>query len=212
MNEEEVPLEFYKSLAQDIGYPLACVTNDNKFIWVNSAFEKLVGYSVSELIGKTWMTITKYADVGADLANTDAIMSGKIDEYRMEKKYIHKRGHDINIELTVKRWPKSNIEPLVYFRVEACPAKSTKLELDTLHDELLTVIKDLQRRIELAEKKNNDKINIDFVGGNKSGGVQNSDQMIKYLTGALIFLGGVVCWLAYYVATIFNHTTPAPPQ
>lgn len=214
---DDIPPEFFKSLCTDIDYPLACVDPDSKFQWVNHAFERLVGYSVVELIGKTWMSITKQADVGGDLAGVEEVIAGKISEYRMEKAYLHKRGHEVPIELTVRRWPINPVEHLVYFRVETPPQRATRPELDQVHNELLGIIGDLRIRVSDAEIKAAEKVRIEmgdrWRDGDKTGRdkTTNDVSMIKYMMAAVGVLAAVVAWMAYYVATMGTNTTPVPP-
>jgi len=65
-----VPDEWWREACEVVSHPMAAVQPaDNTFIWVNQAFERLVGYSRAELREKTWMSITVQEDVGGDLAS-----------------------------------------------------------------------------------------------------------------------------------------------
>jgi len=213
MNPPAIPLGFWQELSQDVDYPLACVHKAGKFVWVNNAFERMLGYSSIELSTRTWMSISAHDDVGGDLASIEAVIAGKIQSYTMDKDCIHKRGFEVPVELTIRRFPSSVVEDLAYFRVEAAPAKATRPELQQMEASLKKVIHELQFRIEKQEQ--GVRVHVgDDVGGDKTGRdkVANSDLTIRYLAGALVFIALIVAWLFYYVATVHLHTPPEPPK
>jgi len=209
---------FFKLLCEDADLPFAAVDDESKFVWLNGAFERLVGYSILELIGKSWMSITVNEDVGADLASVKSVIDGKIQSYRMEKNYIHKRGHRVPVELTVRRFPIAMHEPLILFRVEACPARATRPELEAVHDELLQEIINLKKRIETNEIIDKDRIKIingdQWSNGDKSGRdkITNSDTAIRYLIIAVVIFSVVISWLIYDLSVVKSGATPKKPD
>ena len=202
MTEAEIPPEFFREMCEDSDQPQACVSLRNTFVWVNSAYEKLVGYSSAGLQGKTWMSITAQKDVGEDLAATELVIQGKTDEYRMDKDYIHKRGHLVPVEHRVKRFPSSPLEELLCFRVEASPAKATRPELDSMYEELTKQIGECRK---IIMEKNN-------INGSFNQTSTNSDKTIRWLIiGAVsMFLFGA--WILYYVSMGSRpDINPVPP-
>lgn len=214
-----VPAGYWQQTCEDIDYPLACVSTSNKFIWVNSAFERLTGYSVAELFDHTWMSITDQKDVGGDLESVEAVITGKITHYTMSKDYRHKRGHLVPVDLTVRRFPTSRVDDLICFIVECPPAKATKPELDQVELSLNKKIDDLNKKIEHNEK------GISIIMGNKDGGhnhniggdysgrdkINNSDSAIKILGISLGVVAIVIAWLFYYITVANKDVNPTPP-
>lgn len=218
MNASEIPGDIWRVICQDADDPLAIVQISNYFVWVNPAFERLVGYSVVELIGKTWMEITEQKDVGGDLASVRAVIEGKYSHYRMEKNYIHKRGGKIPVEIIVRRWPESSAEEVLCFRVEASPSKATRPELD----EVLRMVEELKFQIaEKSEKpgvlvqmgdqirQNGQKAGGDIVGNDK---ITNSDKTQKYMMYVMIAMIFAMIWVVYYVVTKDSGNVVAPPN
>ena len=80
---------------------LAAVGLDGRFLSVNQALCAMLGYSESELIAKTFQDITHPDDLQADLAQMHKLLDGKGDTYRMEKRYFHRSGSIIPIQLDV---------------------------------------------------------------------------------------------------------------
>lgn len=215
MNEFDVPNGFWRAACEDADHPLACVGLDHRFKWVNSAFERLVGWSVVELTGRTWMEITVQGDVGGDLASVGAVISGKVTHYTMSKSYIHRRGHAVPVELTVRRFPPNVIDDVLCFRVESPPAKATRPELDQVEANLLKIIADLKAKVEKMDDSNNrggrhgNRSTTSGVTVNT--GDTNSDRALRYYTAALVAIAGIVAWLFYYVATLQKDVDPTPP-
>jgi PAS domain S-box-containing protein len=149
---------------------MACVAKDGKFIWVNQAFELLVGYSLAELIHKKWQDITVQEDVGGDLASARAILDGETDSYTISKRYRHKRGHEVAVQLTVWRFPPSAAKAMVCFTVEAVPEKASKQELQTIKKQLGEEIDLLKRRFQLMDSKDDKFIEVNYNSQNADGG------------------------------------------
>lgn len=77
----------------------ALVGLDGKFLTVNKALLDLVGYSEEELLKLDFQDITHEEDLDADLTFVRQLLAGTRDTYQMEKRYFHKDGHLIWIQL-----------------------------------------------------------------------------------------------------------------
>lgn len=107
MSSREVPADWWELACQKIPHPLACVSVDGDFIWVNDAFCRLVGYSSFELTEKKWQDITKVSDIGSDELSVNKVVVGERDEYYLEKQYVRKNGDFINVGVFVHRFPNA---------------------------------------------------------------------------------------------------------
>jgi PAS domain S-box-containing protein len=97
---EEFEQRFRKSFEYaPIG--LALVALDGRWLQVNAALCRLVGYSEAELIGTTFQDITHSDDLAADLSYVRRLVSGEIQSYHLKKRYRHKKGRDIWVQLGV---------------------------------------------------------------------------------------------------------------
>jgi diguanylate cyclase (GGDEF)-like protein/PAS domain S-box-containing protein len=76
-------------------------THTGKFIQVNQRYCDIVGYSHNEMLSLDFQSITHPLDLQADLGNMERLMSGAIRNFTMEKRYIHKNGSIVWVELTV---------------------------------------------------------------------------------------------------------------
>ncbi len=81
--------------------PIGVVMTDlkGKYIVVNHSFCNLTGYTREELLEKTFMDITHPEDVEMNLKFTRKMAEGIISEYQIEKRYVHKNGDAVWINL-----------------------------------------------------------------------------------------------------------------
>ncbi|MGZ9736389.1 PAS domain S-box protein [Flavobacterium sp. GNP002] len=71
------------------------------FIEINNQFCKLLGYSELEMKEKNFQAITHPDDLAADLLNLNQLLSGKIKEYNIEKRYYNKSGAIVWVNLSI---------------------------------------------------------------------------------------------------------------
>jgi len=86
-----------------IGMGLTSIEEGSIGQWlkVNRSLCEMLGYTEKELLSRTFMQITHPDDLARDLAAQDRILQGKSDTYRLEKRYIHKDGSFVWINLNV---------------------------------------------------------------------------------------------------------------
>ena len=205
-----IPADFYRKAWLESEAPMVCVDRNHRMISVNYSFAGMLGYSVRELEGKTWMEVTRPEFLGGDMLSVGEMVEGKVDKYRLEKQYIHKLGHYIAAVLTVRRYPVDKSEPLLYFQVEAVIPMHTTYEMQ----QTLNNLKDKISAIEGRENKEHDRVSVnigDRTGGDKVIGNINSDQAIKIMAGALVAMGVTMAWLFYYVAATHQNQPVTPP-
>ncbi len=81
---------------------MALVAPDGRWLRVNRAICEILGYSEEELLGgKTFQDVTHPDDVEADLAQAGRMLAGEVRTYQLEKRYVHKAGHDVWVVLGV---------------------------------------------------------------------------------------------------------------
>lgn len=80
---------------------MAIVTTDGNFLQVNPALCEVLGYDEDDLLRETHQSITHPDDIGLENEQTKRLLAGEIDRYQLEKRYIHRDGHEIWSELSV---------------------------------------------------------------------------------------------------------------
>lgn len=80
---------------------MAIVGLDGKWLEVNGALCRMLGYSEEELMGKTFVDVTHPDDLDLDLQYVQQLLNGDLEHYQMEKRYFHKTGDMIFVLLSV---------------------------------------------------------------------------------------------------------------
>ena len=83
----------FASSFRDAAIGMALVGLDRRWLQVNPAMCRIVGYPEEELLDKTFQDVTHPDDLDADLEHVRRMLAGEIDTYGMEKRYVHREGH-----------------------------------------------------------------------------------------------------------------------
>jgi len=92
--------ERFRRIFEEGPMGLALVGADYRFLKVNSALCRMVGYSEPELLALTFADITHPDDLQADVKLAEQLFRNEIPFYQMEKRYFTKSGEVIWINLT----------------------------------------------------------------------------------------------------------------
>lgn len=79
----------------------ALVAADGRFLKVNRALCRIVGHAEEALLGLTFQDITDPEDLHLDLDHLRRTLSGEIDGYTMEKRYVRADGRRVACQLDV---------------------------------------------------------------------------------------------------------------
>ena len=90
-----------RSIFEQAAVGVALVAIDGKWLRVNNTLCKIVGYTLKEMQKLTFQDITHPDDLETDLDYVRELLNGEIDTYSMEKRYFHKNGSTVWINLTV---------------------------------------------------------------------------------------------------------------
>jgi PAS domain S-box-containing protein len=114
------------------------VALDGTILRANAALCMILGYSLSELLTFKFQDITYSEDLANDLAQYKQLISGKINNYSMEKRYVRKDGGLIWCRLTVSaaRRPDGSTEFSTGVVQDISREKQTEDALKTAKKEL----------------------------------------------------------------------------
>ncbi len=85
---------------------MAYVGADGRFIQLNQEFCNILGYSAAELKQLTFQHITHPMDLAKDEILLQQALAGEIQQYSIEKRYLHQNGQVIWARLSVALLPK----------------------------------------------------------------------------------------------------------
>ena len=74
---------------------------DGRWMQVNPSLCRIVGYSAQELCRHTFMEITHPDDLADDLLEVEQLRTGRIPHFTKEKRYLHRDGHPVWVNLTM---------------------------------------------------------------------------------------------------------------
>ena len=110
---------------------VALVSLDGHWLKVNRALCESVGYAEAELLARTFHDITYPEDLEPCLENVRRMLAGEIRAFQMEKRYVHARGHLVNVLVDVSLVHDDQDRPL-YFISQVQDITARKREEDEL--------------------------------------------------------------------------------
>ena len=93
--------ERFRATFEQAAVGIAHVGFGGEWLRVNQKLCDIVGYAREELLERTFQDITHPDDLQNDLDRFVPLMTGEISTYSMEKRYLHKDGSTVWINLTV---------------------------------------------------------------------------------------------------------------
>ena len=93
---------------------IALVSTTGRFLQVNRSLCDELGYTAAELLDLDFQTITHPGDLALDLHHIDDLLAGRTQTYRMEKRYIHKTGRIVWVQLSVSLVRDVDSSPLYF--------------------------------------------------------------------------------------------------
>lgn len=131
--------ERFRATFEQAAVGIAHVAPDGRWLRVNQKLCDIMGYSREELLQKTFQDVTWPEDLDKDLDLHRNVLEGKIDTYSLEKRYIHKSGALVWINLTISmvRSASGNPEHLIAVVEDITGRKRVEEEKQKLQYQLL---------------------------------------------------------------------------
>ena len=85
------------------GSPVATAVVDlaGRFVQVNDALAMICGRTADDLVGRTFAEVTHPDDLAVDEELLAEVRAGQRGGYQLEKRFVHRAGHEVWVELTV---------------------------------------------------------------------------------------------------------------
>ena len=137
MQESE---ERFRSAFDHAPIGMALVAPDGRWLQVNQCLCDIVGYSENEFKGITFQAITHPDDLGDFLCQLKEVVEGQSPTHQMEKRYLHKLGHEVwvLVGLSLIRDSESKCLHLIFQIQDITHRKRAEQQLvhEALHDAL----------------------------------------------------------------------------
>ncbi len=91
----------FRIIFERAGVGIAMVGRDGHWLEVNDELCKILGYRRAELDGLTFQDVTLPEDLPADFARREQLLSGEVDRYQLEKRYVRRDGRTVWVRLLV---------------------------------------------------------------------------------------------------------------
>jgi PAS domain S-box-containing protein len=104
--------ERFRCAFEDAGLGMALVTRAGRNLRVNRALSAILGYTEAELLQITWKDVVHPDDLDASLQNWDGFDAGAFRAVTSQKRYFHKDGHPVWVEVTLSTIRNDADEPV----------------------------------------------------------------------------------------------------
>lgn len=115
-SEEEIRISEFKfrSIFENSTVGIALVGLDGKYLMVNESLCRIMGYSIDELMEKSFYDLTHPEDIELSSNMQNTIFRGEKREYNFNKRYIHKTGKTIWTEVSSRFIHDDKSNPLYF--------------------------------------------------------------------------------------------------
>jgi PAS domain S-box-containing protein len=160
-SEERFRLTFHNAA---VGMTLA--TPEGVIVRANPAFCRMLGYSEAELTAMGWREITHQDDIPIDEEFGRLLLSGRIDHYHFEKRYLKKGGGHIWARITVSLIRDNAGKPLLSITMaeDISEAKALADQLKEYSSRLEDKVEERTRELDESHKKLLDAERLATIG------------------------------------------------
>ncbi|WP_321429540.1 PAS domain S-box protein [uncultured Methanolobus sp.] len=121
---------------------------DGYFIQVNQRFCDITGYASEELVKMNFPAISYSEDLQKELPYVDKLLTGQLNDYSMEKRYVRKDGSIIWVNVTVAIVHSSEGKPLYFIGMVEDIDYRKKVEEEVVnYTERLNLLHDIDKGI-----------------------------------------------------------------
>jgi PAS domain S-box-containing protein len=93
--------ERFRATFANVAVGIAHVAADGRWLRVNKALSRILGWPADELITKSFQEITHQDDLALELAQLEGLSDGKVDSYSVDNRTLRKNGTLVWIRRTV---------------------------------------------------------------------------------------------------------------
>ncbi|WP_339923555.1 PAS domain S-box protein [uncultured Cyclobacterium sp.] len=130
----DISLKAFQQNFENAGIGMAIVSLEGKWLNVNDKICSILGYSKSEFNDLTFQDLTHPEDLASDLNFLQDVIDGKRQTYQVQKRYIHKLGHEVSaiLAVSVVRDSKDNILYFISQLIDITALRSAQNQISAL--------------------------------------------------------------------------------
>jgi len=150
--------ERFRTLFEQAAVGVALLeTKTGRYIQINQKYCDSLGYTIEEMLHKTFRDITYPADTQTNADNNALLIAGTINEFSIEKRYIRKDGTVVWGNLTASPLWKSGTEPGTYFHIavveDITVRKRAEEALKAYSEQLEAMVEERTRKLQEAQEQ-----------------------------------------------------------
>src|SRR5262245_5686198 len=149
----------FRAIFENAAIGIALVAPDGRWLEVNQRLCDIVGYDREELMTKTFSDITHPDDLEQDLSGVRRMLAGEIETYLSEKRYYHKDGSVVWVNLTVSLMRKADGSP----------------------DYFITIVEDISERKQVEDKLRESQERLQMFIDHAPASLAMFDREMRYL-------------------------------
>jgi PAS domain S-box-containing protein len=134
-----LPEDHFRAIFERSRFGMAVTDERGRFVAVNEACERLLGFEAGELEGRTWMELTHPDDVERNL-ELHLLEGGRSERFRLEKRYIAKDGSIVWVDLSVAMLPPDADGRRLSFEVAVDITERKRLESQLVHAQKMEAV------------------------------------------------------------------------
>lgn len=144
--ELKLSQEHLRSAFENAAIGMALVALNGHILRSNTCLNKMLGYSEQELLSTTTKALSYPDETDTESNKIAQLLKGEIDSFQLEKRYLHKSGHIVWIQLNVSLAydAKKNPQHFIYQTQDITEPKQAKEQL--VHLNSYDVLTDLANR------------------------------------------------------------------
>ena len=134
-------------------YGIAITSPEKGWIQVNDRLCSIMGYSRDEIVRMTWSEITHPDDIATDFEQFNRVLSGQIDYYTMNKRFIRKDGKVIwtNLSVGCVRKSDGSVDHTIAMIEDITSVKLAEAELRESEDRYRSLFENANEAIFVAQ-------------------------------------------------------------
>ena len=133
------------------GIGMAIVDVDGRWVEVNPALQRMLGYEASEMVGRPVSAFTHSDDIESSRSYLDGLVDGRIPVLDVDKRYLHRDGHAVwaRANVAVMRDAQTRPQYLVVQLRDLTGQRAAQAALDAHASERAEALDAAQRQLQL---------------------------------------------------------------
>lgn len=144
----------FRAIFENAPIGIARLSLTGQFLQINEVYSKIVGYSREEMLSQqfNFQLITLPEDRETNMTLIKRLLNGESSSYSVEKRYVHKSGSTVWVNLSVSLLRDTSGKPMYFINAAQDITSRKTLEAQLLHLSNFDILTDLPNRALLGDR------------------------------------------------------------